>query len=280
MPTSKTKQIYLATILATLIALPLNASAFHVDENAGASPNMPRTPVFGHKEKHNPKVLVPHEVKVGVNVMPQEINYAYGFEADKANFVPGEFKQTQGITKDWFVLVNVHTDMPLNVTNVFDRDKRTLKWGSPFENARVNFFKIGDPHQQSALVRDWTQGKHRRNVSFVFIPPNTQVEYIIGYASPQEGAEFRDQAGGGMQMRLKSLPAGTIVLDSKLVGEQQLGKSVSQKSFSLDKLLINAIKSYNRAHPAARLPQKLADPNTYPYDMNNIDEVNEHHLNL
>lgn len=218
-----------------------------------------------------------HPSKIEVKTLPQEINYAYGYENDRVNF-EGNYLEARGETKDWFVLVNVHSKMDLNLTNQFDPNKRTLKWATPYENANHTMYKLGDPHSQSALLRDWTGGKFRGEVSFILIPPHKMVEYTIGYAKPQEGGKFNSESGYGLQLRFKNLPEGTIVLDTPLITERQHGKAKAQKTFSLKKLLSSAIESYNAQYKANPIPESLSDPKSYPYHDTDMEAVNEFHI--
>ncbi|MBM3468691.1 MAG: hypothetical protein FJX71_04595 [Alphaproteobacteria bacterium] len=193
--------------------------------------------------------------------IPEYISYAYNFEADDRNFVEG-LHHIKGKTKrDATVLVNIHSGSPLNISSTYKPGMRTLSWATPYEAAlRQAMSALSHAHDQSALLTSWTGNKLRTFVSFVIIPKGIDMEFKIGYASPQ--ASRRDdksvtesRPGGGMQMRLKYLPAGTIVLTEPLI---MTPKAKGKGTYSLKKILETAIQNYNTINPKQKLSEEPA----------------------
>ena len=212
-----------------------------------------------------------------IKTLEQKIDYSYGYEEDKTNFVEGLIDE-EGETKDFLVLVNMHTDMPLNTTNEYNPKKRTLKWGLPYENAYYNLFRTQDAHKNSALLREWTSGGFREKVSFVIIPPEKKIAFAIGYAKEQSGQKYGKEEGYGMQMRLKNLPEGTIVITTNLVIKDQKNKPKRSKSFSLKKLLDKGIEEYNQNNQGWDIPEEISDIENYLYLVNSIEDVLDFHI--
>jgi hypothetical protein len=170
------------------------------------SPNT-RSDSFSKAETREPQI----------SVLNENIDYTYSFEADRSKFKGFPFLAETQTTK-WTVLVNFHGNMLLNTSNVFDPKKRTLSWAAPYSIAS-QVYQIGKVHSGLALPVDWSRGKLRKNITLIFIPPNSNISFLIGYAKEQIGADFLDpRSGGGVQMRLKSLPTGTITITLPLFG--------------------------------------------------------------
>jgi hypothetical protein len=245
-----------------------------------------------------------HEVEINtiranINLVPAGgLNYNYGYETDVNGRGPQGKKFNEdnprtvvGTTRDWFVLINVHDDRPINLTNVFSPDKNQLPWGTPYENALFNMKATtkGGIHDLSALLSGWTNtapGQLRGRVSFILVPPGSPMEFAIGTASPQEGKEFRP--GQGMQMRLKGLPAGVIILDQEINAKPtRKGGSEEKASFGLQPMLEKAITDYNKVTPAGtHIPTTLAKPEHYRWpagqhvNTNRPDVISAFHMNV
>ena len=128
-----------------------------------------------------------------LSVLNGAIPYTFCYAKDHAKFVgtPTEF---EGITGKWFVLVNFHSEAPFNDYRNFDpvrdRGKRSLCWGTPYDNV-ISFSgglqTLNDILERLALLTSWSGGTVRQFVSFIFVPPGSAVKFMIGYAAPQEG---------------------------------------------------------------------------------------------
>ncbi len=153
-------------------------------------------------------------------------------------------------TVAWTVLVNMHANVPLVWGgNVPRGDSRSLSWTVPYLIAVDQFKTVGDVHTKSALPLSWGQGKYRNMVSFLFIPPNSKLEFKIGYAKEQTDSVYLyDRTGYGVQMRLKSIPAGTIVVTNPLVNSEQKKRSKEYKKLDLQQNLQHALDVFNQSN--------------------------------
>lgn len=123
--------------------------------------------------------------------------------------------EVTGKTVKPLLLANIHTLMPLNVTCKFDKGCRTLSWANPVAFAQT-FGKLGSPHDQSALLRTWTKGELRDNVTFILVPSNKTLSFVIGKAEAQQDASER-RDGGGIQLRLSHIPEGSIAMTTSIL---------------------------------------------------------------
>ena len=235
--------------------------------------------------------------QVKVKVIASEIDYSAGYLNDlNNNFLlppvhsPHEFISNEGgeaktagpgTTGDhWLVVYNAHSDQELNVTNVPDSAKRTLKWCTPYEYAVYALGRAGSSHDQSALLRNWTRDKDVRAYgTFLCIPPHSHLRLWSGYAATQKivvpdegsGKVIETRGGGGMQWRLYALPAGTICLTTRIVPENS-SKGVEREriKISIHDKLLECIAYYNAQSPAGgpSLSKELAEPekSVHPYD--------------
>lgn len=165
----------------------------------------------------------------------EQVSYEYNFENDDRNFT-GDISYVEGKTKDWVVLINFHTNMPLNLSPEYKPGTRTMAWGIPFELALSSLFRVSDYHRELALLRSWTS-KHRDYVTFMLVPPGTDVTFKYGLAAGQEikgdGDYLEDQeSGGGMQFRLRYVPKGAIAVTMKSY-KQDVSKSRKDKKVYL-----------------------------------------------
>lgn len=235
---------YKALILCSFLTFANCSVTSALASNRNSAPN---TSSKKESDENNQRIL---EIK-------DSIPYTYNFDADDKNFESGTVHFFKGKTKrDYTVLVNVHDGSPLNISAEYKKGFRTLSWGTPFEAAlRQAMSAVHHAHDQSALLTSWTGKKFRTYVSFVIIPKDTLMEFKIGYASPQISnnpnmlAESRP--GGGMQMRLKYLPARSIILTEALIE----GKKVEGKgTYSLRDILKGAVENYNKENVKNKLP--------------------------
>jgi hypothetical protein len=179
----------------------------------------------------------------------------------------------------WLVLFQAHTQQELNLTNTYDKGKRTLKWGTPYDNAVQSITVGGSSHNQSALLRDWYMEKVRKFGTFICIPPKSDLRFFTGYAAPQttkykekdkDGKdvdtpfEKETRPGGGMQWRLAGLPKGTITLTTGLFTVDS-GKTAQKedKEVDLEALLKDCVTEYNKKPiGGVKLPEDLAKKRT------------------
>ena len=185
-----------------------------------------REVLFQHKAQ-NKKLLrkiKPPAYSLSLDRLVKPIDYAWGYDQDDANFEQGlPIIEVDRSSEKWMVLVNFHGPAPLNISSVFDPSKRTLSWTVPLGYASYEFAHVGRIHDQLALLRAWTGGKYRKYASFIFIPPGNRTRFKIGVAAPQENIEKR--WGGGVQMRMRSLPEGAIIVSLPLLEEDKSGHS-------------------------------------------------------
>lgn len=194
-------------------------------------------------------------------IIKEQISYSYNYDADDKNFLPGLLSEKGKTIRDYTVFINIHNGSLLNLSSKYVRGTRTLSWATPYEAAlRQAMSAIKHPHEQSALLTAWTNKQLRTYISFVIIPKGTEMEFKIGYASPQRSSEegyaqeFRE--GGGMQLRLKYLPAGTIVLTESL----SEGDIIHEKStFNLYNIFNQALNNFNNANLGIQLPHSIKD---------------------
>ena len=194
----------------------------------------------------------------------EEISHARSFKEDDKNFMKGLLFVKGKTIRPYTVFINIHDGSFAQTTPVWtSKVKRTFQWEVPYEQAlRQAMSALHHSHEQSALLISWTGRKTRQYISFVIIPKNTQMEFKIGYAAPQSGVaqtysnlstetEFRP--GGGMQIRLKYLPKGTIILTEKF--------SENKETYSISHIFEQAIMDYNKmtSNPEKNLPQDIID---------------------
>lgn len=217
------------------------------------------------------------------------------------------FKVT-ATTRAWLILTNFHGTAELNITNNYVRGTRTLSWANPYEYVRYLFATLSDAHNYSALLSDWgarsniegnkrideenkkidEENKHigknllikkdkltehadyRDQVTFMLIPPQKELTFLIGFAAPQEQRDER--AGGGVQLRLKNLPAGVITIQTPLQLKQSHTMDVSKggKGYDLDQIYETAMQALENYldSPAANgisIPNSIFTPSKKIY---------------
>lgn len=228
---------------------------------------------------------------VEVKVLPNALDYSFNYlqELNACFYLPPKHTPHEFVSKTegpdglrpgktgahWLVLFNAHTQQELNLTNTYDPKKRTIKWGTPFDNAVVSMTKGGSPHDNSALLRDWFLEKVRKFATFICVPPKSDLRFWSGYACPMT-AKWKDpkgsptdftketRPGGGMQFRLLGLPKGTICLTTGLFTEES-GKTAQKEDKKIDvqARLAECVAEYNKApQGSVKLPQDLAKPRT------------------
>ncbi len=165
-------------------------------------------------------------------------------------------------TQNWVVLVNTHTSDLLYESGTFDRKRhRSLNWAAPYDFSTKYLKNQENIHESLALPLDWSRGDLRSYVTFIVLQPRTQLEFKIGYVKPAvSGADSR--MGHGVQVRLKGLPAGTILLTMPLFGENKkdLAKSKGHRNINLISLFKQAIEEYNAMHKGFEIPIELVNP--------------------
>lgn len=189
-----------------------------------------------------------------VLVMENQVDLTRNYDADDANFMPGLIAFKGTTKRKYSVFVNIHGGGELQTGAwIPGKTKRSLTWLVPYEQALIQAMShTQHAHQQSALLTSWSGHTVRNFVSFVIIPQDTLMEFKIGYASPQASKKAKEvRPGGGMQIRLKYVPKGTIVLTEQLTAgdqsktyEKGTGKKGKQ-TFNLPNLLKSAIENYN-----------------------------------
>lgn len=243
------------------------------------------------------RAWVPGYSQIKVQVLSQALDYSFGYDKDltscfllpdpknpnQARHQPEELaglatdpttrQPRPGQTGDhWLVVFQAHTQQELNLTNTFVPNMRTLKWGTPYDNAVMVIKEGGSAHQYSALLRDWYMQKVRKFATFICIPPHQELRFLSGYAAPME-SRVKDEEGnpailkesrpgGGMQWRFYSLPKGTICLTTRLFTEASgKTKDKENKSVDLQARLKECVDFYNK-NPVngIRLPMDLAKP--------------------
>ena len=163
------------------------------------------------------------------------LDYSYGYAKSLACFMNENRWVDNEATKKWLVLVNIHhPDVPLNTTNAYVPGTRTLQWATPLSYAASRLNKANRGHDLLALPKDWSRGQLRSRVTFIFIPPKTKMSFYIGYASPQTDTTLLDpRSGGGVQMRLRFVPAGAIVMETALL-QKSSKRSQSRDQHPID----------------------------------------------
>lgn len=194
----------------------------------------------------------------------EQVSYEYNFENDDRNFT-GDISYVEGKTKEWIILVNFHTNMPLNLSSAYKPGTRTMAWGIPFEMALSSIFRVSDYHRQLALLKSWTS-KHRDYVTFMLVPPGADVTFKYGIAASQEIKGDRDYAedqefGGGMQFRLRYVPKGAIAVTMKSYKQDVSKRRKDKKIYLPDvyKAGLDVLEKKVHLLKSAKLKQKLVD---------------------
>jgi hypothetical protein len=170
------------------------------------------------------------EQAVEINVLHSPIDYSFAFfdhiknykilsSAADGKITNEDVVEVLGKTIQPVVFCNIHTDMPLNVTSKFDPQMRTLAWASPLEFSVKRFTQLGSSHDYSALLREWTKGAIRDNITFVIIPPGKSLAFCIGIAEVQS-SKSETRLGNGVQLRFNHLPEDTVALTTSLQCEK------------------------------------------------------------
>ncbi len=239
-------------IVATLIVL---LSSLMVSPAWGTLPNI-------HKKKINNKKM--RTIQSSVFFITDPINYSYGYDDDAKNFSADSLQEVKEVfTKEWLIFVNIHGSAPLNVTSIYKQDYRTLSWVTPLKWATNSINSLNAPHEKLALLKEWSNHKYRKYITFIFIPPHTSMSFKIGLAAPQAGVkEYRN--GYGVQIRLKSLPTKSIVCTLPLLRTSQLSLSKSEKKIKMIPLIKEAIHSINQLDKAISLGMDSLSKNLPP----------------
>jgi len=184
-------------------------------------------------------------------IIEKEIDYSYAYDKERAKFEPGLKNVIGKTSRTYTVLVNFHEGNTLNLTSLYDPNKRTLIWGVPYQIALNQAMSMAEhAHDQSALLTSWSSGNLRGFISFVIIPQDTEMQFLIGAASPQNDAlEYRP--GQGMQIRLKYLPKGTIVLTQDLAKVQKGEK----ETLDLHGILEDLVTKFNDQNKGEECPK-------------------------
>ncbi len=230
--------------------------------------------------------------EIVINVLRTDIDYSFGYDTDLTNcfllppaHTPTEFvasskdallaEKPGTIGNNWFVLFQAHTEQPLNLTNKYDRTMRTIKWGTPYDNAVIAIQNGKSAHDKLALLRSWYMEKVRKFGTFICIPPRSKVRFWSGYAAPMklsvkepesEATIIKEERpGGGLQVRFYSIPKGAICLTIGMFDEKS-GKSLKkeEKNIDLQAKFAECVKYYNQ-HPVGgiKLPENLANPRKF-----------------
>jgi hypothetical protein len=241
---------------------------------------------------------------VQVKILDTPLNYSFGYDSDlTASFVlppthtPKEVialgASSDNMSKagrtgnHWLVVFQAHTDQELNLTNVFNPKMRTLRWGTPYDNAVGTITKGSSAHDNSALLRAWFAQKVRKFATFICIPPKSEVRFWSGYAAPmsndvkdEEGnIAIRNESrpGGGMQWRFYSLPKNTICLTTRLFTEKS-GKKLDKedKTIDLQGRFAECVKYYNEntLRRQIKLPKDLATPRKFTHPGDDEEIIN------
>lgn len=189
--------------------------------------------------------------KSHVRVLDNELIYSHGFDKDATKFLSGDIIKVTATSKSWTTITNFHGTAELNTENTFTPGARTLSWANPFEYTRYLFTNLSDAHNYSALLLDWgirpnikasERHYYRDHATFMIIPPKKEITFLIGFAAPQ--VERDNRTGGGVQIRLKNLPAQTITVQAKLQLEQSTSMDGSKavKIFDFEKVYNTAMQ--------------------------------------
>ncbi len=178
------------------------------------------------------------------------------YDLDDVNFIEDSISSFEGITKDWVVLVNIHSNMPLNLTNRYQPKMRTLSWVTPFWFAKNHFSRLGYAHDKLALPKDWSKSQYRKQISFILVPPQTELSFKYGFAKEQKGY-LDERLGTGLQMRLKYLPKGSVVLTGPLLQESQIHLSKEEKRVDIRKNFVTLQQEYIVNHSESDIPEDL-----------------------
>ena len=198
-----------------------------------------------------------------ISVISQELIYDHGFDSDKVKFLDGDLYKITGISKKWIILTNFHGSIELNTTPQFIQGKRTLSWATPFEYSRFLFSTLSDSHNYSALLLDWATKTginpdehhyYRDQITFLLIPPQKEMTFLAGFAAPQNNKDERN--GGGVQLRFRNIPTGTIAIQAPLQVEKSktMEGGKESKIYDFEKTYENAmndLESYIDNLPAS-----------------------------
>lgn len=173
------------------------------------------------------------------------------YDVDDVNFTETP-KNERLKSKRWVVLVNMHSNVPVIFGGAFPKGpSRSYAWAVPYGIAVKQFSDLGSVHSLSALPLDWSGGGYRQLVSFLLVPPGTPMEFKIGYAKEQVEKDFEkvkieyDRSGFGVQMRLKYIPKGTIIITGRLVSKQQIKRAKEQKRIDIERSFKIALDKFN-----------------------------------
>jgi hypothetical protein len=167
-----------------------------------------------------------------------EVKYSYNFDHDSVNFT-GTHYGYKAVTDKWLVLVNFHGEAELNTSNTYDPNKRTLQWGAPYSYAAKHIHDFTAIHEKLALLKAWSQGKAREFVTFVLVPPRSEIFFKFGIAGTQIDQTTQErQEGGGKQLRLLNVPIGTICISLKI-------NPTAAGTFDVETLFQQALQDYN-----------------------------------
>jgi hypothetical protein len=190
-------------------------------------------------------------LKEKINVLEIPLDYSWGWNDADTSFTDDSPETFTGAAQDWVVLVNTHTTAPLfygeAISGQWNKTFRSLMWAAPYQVAAPCMKSIENVHQSLALPLTWSDEKHRGFVTFILIPPDSIITYKIGNAKEQKDIKTGEERwGGGIQMRLKGLPAGTILLTEPLFNENKpQAEGKGRKKIDFQGLLVDAIRNYN-----------------------------------
>lgn len=220
---------------------------------------------------------------IQLTILNEDIPYSYGYDTDDVNFTASPTEYVGKVkTGKTFILLNFHGDTPLHTFRTFeavrDAGKRTFKWGSPCDYATdisKGMKTLGDVLNQLALLLPWSDEKVRKTVSIILIPGGTPLRFKIGQAALQyrmgeymvynESAQtcpvFKEiRVGGGVQIRLETLPKGTVILSAPVLQFQDHDRRTKrysytkeEKSFDLKPVLTTILSAYQTKYPKSSM---------------------------
>lgn len=191
------------------------------------------------KEKIKPATVTVYQIN-------ERLNYdGMYYKSDSKNFMEDSHISVTGQSNQCIVLVNFHTNMNLNTTNTYIKDMRTVAWATPVFVAQY-FFKLGNAHDNLALPKTWSNNQLRNMITFIFIPPSTELSFKIGYATPQHDL-FDPRSGGSIQLRLKYIPLNAILVTVPIQYHKHTKlANKEKKQINFDLTYRNALQAFQK----------------------------------
>lgn len=259
------KQLSLISI-GLIISLEISAATYKHARHSFSDSDTSSNSDFSPKQIKKVEKQERRKSTIRNEILMEPINYDYGYNEDDINFLEGislPIKNRNVTTKKWTTLINIHGDdknlwLGKNISGPFNPKKnRSLSWATSYEIG-AHFFKHQESiHDSLALPLTWSSGKHRNYITFIVLPPHSNIEFKIGLAKEQIQDDKRQ--GGTVQMRLKYLPKGTILLTSPILEPiKHLRDQKGYKKIHLNLIFKTAIQEFNKEN-IKKIPLSITD---------------------